>query len=243
MSLELKNIARAFHAAVLGDGAAELAPLLTAAHGDLARRMNVYRNTVRGSLAGSLATAFPATARLAGRDFAALAERFVMAMPPRVPQLSAYGADFALFIHDDEVGRRLAYLSEVAQLEWARSESYFAADAPALDPARLAALSPDEMAATALKLHPATRLIVSACSIYRLWQGDAPANAGEAVLVTRKDDYLVTRALAPADAEMIGTIAAGKPLGEAAAAALGVDAAFDLQGALQTHFINATFRG
>lgn len=207
---------------------------------------DVHRNTVRGGLVDTLATAFPVTQRIVGvRAFATLADAFVRAEPPRVPQLSAYGTGFADFIAAGDVGQRLAYLADVARLEWARAESYFAADAPALDPTRLAALTPEEMERAVLRLHPATRLLESAFPIQRIWDvnqsDDVPAvdmRVAETVLVTRPGLQIVQRKIVPADAVLIKAIAAGATLGKAAVV---VDESFDLQAALAAHFVGATF--
>lgn len=204
----------------------------------------VHRNNVRGGLGETLATAFPVTRRIVGvKAYAALADAFVRATPPRVPQLSAYGTGFADFIAGHEVSRQLAYLADVARLEWARAESYFAADAAVLDPARLAALMPEAMADVVLRLHPATRLVHSRFPIHRIWEvhqsGNVPEvnmNVEEAVLVTRPGMELVTRKISSADAALVRAIAAGRTLGEAAEA-MGPD----LQAALAAHFTHATF--
>jgi len=204
----------------------------------------VHRNNVHGSLGETLATAFPVTRRIIGaKAFAALADAFVCAAPPRVPQLSAYGMGFADFVAGHEVGLQLTYLADVARVEWARAESYFAADAAAFDPAGLAALTPEAMAEVVLRLHPATRLVQSRFPIHRIWEvhqsGDIPQvdmSVGETVLVTRPGLEIVTRKISAADAALVKAIMAGRTLGEAAEA-MGPD----LQAALAAHFSYATF--
>lgn len=237
MSLDLAQWQRETAATVLSDAACDAG-------------MAVHRNSVRGGLAETLAAAFPVTLRIVGaRAFAILADGFVRGTPPRAPQLSAYGVGFADFVATDALGQRLAYLGDIARLEWARGESYFAADAPAFDPARLALLSPVEMAGAALHLHPATRLVESRFPIHRIWDvnqtDDVPAvnmRIAETVLVTRPGMRIVAHKIAPADAALVKALAAGRSLGEAADTAISVDANFNLQTALAAHFGDATFR-
>jgi hypothetical protein len=196
-----------------------------------------------------LATAFPVTQRIVGeRFFTQLATRFVIAAPPRIPQLSLYGDGFADFIAGDDVARRLPYLPDVARLEWARGEAYFAADASPLDMAQLAALSPDDMDHITLRLHPATRLISSAFPIYRIWEvnqptvTDVPAvdmSLSQHALVTRRGHHVVTREISKPDAYFLAAVAKGQTLSRATAYMAGD---FDLQQALQNHFLNGTFR-
>jgi hypothetical protein len=232
-----------FRTAVLGQ---DNAPVDDFVRGSI----DVYRTTVQASLIDVLATAFPVTQRVVGAGFFnVLARRFIVAAPPRVPQLSVYGGGFADFIAGEEVGRHLPYLPDVARLEWARGECYFAADAPALDAARLAALGPDDLERAVLALHPATRLIASPFPVYRIWEVNQPAVAdvprvdmtvGQWALVSRRGHHVVTREIVKADAAFLAVVMAGKTLTEAAAAI--TDARFDLQQALQDHFINGTFR-
>ncbi len=247
MSLEtlpaLSVLQERFRAAVLGEGDAPMAAFV-----QKPSRLGVYRNTVQASLIDVLATAFPVVRRIVGEDFfTGLAARFINSAPPRVPQLSLYGDGFAGFISGADIGERLPYLADVARLEWARAESYFAADAPPLDMARIAALSPEDLEHLVLPVHPATRLIGSRYPIHRIWEVNQPSVAdvpavdmsiAQWVLVSRNGHHLITRALAKHDAAFIAEVMRGQTLGEAVA---GIDAAFDLQAALQDHFINGTF--
>jgi hypothetical protein len=247
MSLELADLQRNFQAAVLAHDDAPIAALIAPGH---VAGLAVHRNTSQSSLAALLAKTFTVTQRIIGARFADLAARFVTAAPPRLPHLSMYGAALADFIACDAALEDVPYLADVARLEWARNEAYFAADAPALDATRIAALTPDEMERTALRLHPATRLVRSRFPLHRIWdahQTDAgiPAldfSVAENVLVTRAGHHLVTRKTSAADAVFVEAARAEKTLGAAVAAALAENPAFDLQTALQDHFIHGTFQ-
>lgn len=251
MPLELRDMQSRLRAAVLGSGDGALGALLRADE-NIAARVAVHRHTVRRSLVEVLAAAYPVSRRIVGEAiFAQLADRFVVAAPPSVPQLSAYGGAFAAFIAHADIGQRLPYLADVARLEWARAEAYFAADAPALDFARLAALPPEDIETTRLHLHPASRLVASAFPIQRIWQVNQPEVAAvpeidlgvaETVIITRKDHHVATRAIAAGDRAFLTAIANGGTLGEAADSAVRIDAAFDLRHALRDHFIAGTFR-
>jgi hypothetical protein len=223
----LYDMQRQFHDAVLGDG-------------ETTKGSAVYRRTVQGSLVNALAATFPVTRRIVGgKAFADIARAFVLKTLPQRPQLSAYGDVFPAAL----AGHTLPYLADVARLEWARNESYFAADAPAFDFKAFALMPADAMAAAQLKLHPATRVIESRYPIQLIWgvnqHEEVPLvdmSAGECVLVTRMDHHVTSRAISPGDAAFLRRIAEGKTLGEAA----GED--FDLQTALAAHFSGWTFR-
>jgi hypothetical protein len=246
----LLEVQRAFRTAVTGRDD-KVAASVRVPNGSVARRLAVYRNTVQRSLIDVLATAFPVTQRIVGeRFFATLASEFVMQCPPLVPQLSVYGAGFPDFIAAHAQTQGLPYLPPVACLEWARGESYFAPDAAPLNPQDLAGLSPEALPNLQFALHPAARLVRSVYPIHRIWSVNQPdvlevpavdMECAESVLITRPRYDVRVRCLSEADAAFVDACARGATLNDATLAALQVDETFDLQSALQHHFIHGTF--
>ena len=248
----LGKIQQDFRATVLGhDDVA--APHLMSARGPLARRIAVHRNTVQASLTDVLASAFPVVKRIVGDEFfVGFARRFIAESPPKVPQLSEYGRDLPAFIATAEPLKALPYLPDVARLEWARGESYFAADAEPLAVERLGAIAAEALPEAKLILHPATRLVASPYPIHRIWMVNQPDVAevpqvdmtvAEAVLVLRSGFHVVTRKISTGDAALIAAIGAGATLSAAAEAALSADPIFELQVVLASHLTGGTFSG
>ncbi|MDX2224179.1 MAG: DNA-binding domain-containing protein [Rhodospirillaceae bacterium] len=248
----LPELQRAFRDTVLG-GADRIVPFVAAHRGPLAGRIAVYRNTMQASLTDVLAAAYPVVRRIVGeRFFATLARRYIAAHPPRVPQLSDYGADVADFIAAAEPLRALAYLPDVARLEWARGEAYFAADAAPLDPLALAQVPAERVAQARFVAHPAARLIRSGYPIHRIWTvnqpevADVPAvdmTVAETALITRPARHVVTRRLGAGDAALTAALLAGASLADAAHAGEAAEPGFDLQVALEAHLTGGTFNG
>lgn len=221
------------------------AALAVPAGADPARRFAVYRNNVTAGLVDALRDGFPVTERIVGEAFfRAMARAFVAALKPTSPLLPAYGAAFPGFVAGFAPAAAVPYLAEVAALEAACTESYHAADAPALDPAALAErLGPatgDAVLSVRVMPHPATRL--AACrhpagSIWQAHQGAATAQfAGpwisETVLVTRPAGEVRVRILDSGTGRFAAALLAGASFGEAGTAALQVDDEFDAGGAL-----------
>ncbi|TAL01823.1 MAG: DUF2063 domain-containing protein [Rhodospirillaceae bacterium] len=248
----LLELQREFRAAVLGTDDGVLGIQVAAPRGIAAARIEIYRNTVQASLAEVLAAAFPAVQRIVGPAFFdALARMFIAAEPPRAPQLSIYGSAFPAFITVASQEHHLPYLPDVARLEWARSESYFAADAPQLDPAELTRHG-ERIGEACFHLHSAARLIRSSFPIVTIWEMNQPENAevphidmsmGESALVSRPGMHVVTRRISEGDADLIEALANGAALGTAAEAALSREPGFDLQQALEQHLRHGTFSG
>lgn len=212
--------------------------------GDAARaaaRFMIHRGNVIESLANALGHAYPAVKAIAGEgNFRVLAAAFVRACPPLKPQLLAYGAEFPAFVAGHGAAMRdFPFLADLARLEWAMNEAYYADEAPALTPETLAAVPTERLAALRLSLHPATRLVASEFSLHAIWQAAAaggtapdPAHGGESVLVARPSGPVEAFALGPGETAFLGAVAAGAPLENALAEAEAAEAGFDFAAAL-----------
>jgi len=205
------------------------------------RRFAVYRNNVVAGLVKALKSRFPVVEKIVGEEFfAAMARVFVAERPPRSPVLAIYGDEFAAFIAAFEPARELPYLADVARLEAARTRSYHAADATPVDPGQLATLDTDAVGGIRIDMHPSTAIVRSPHPIVTIWA----MNSGEQELVPidnwRGEDALIARpylevevrVLPPGGAAFLLALAAGRPLDEAAEAALADDPNFDLTGNL-----------
>jgi hypothetical protein len=219
------------------------------------RRLAIYRNNVVSSLRRVLEGTFPAARRLLGPErFAEIALAFIRSAPPDRPQLLAYGAGFAAFVERWGEATDVAYVADVARLEWAREEAYYAPDARPLPAADLAAIPVARYAGLRFELHPSLRLIRSTCPVFALWQAATHAspegifaalqNAGpEQVLVVRPAMTVTTRPIAAADLLLLEALREGMPLAEAAERAEAGDEGFDLQAALALHLAGGSFAG
>ena len=203
------------------------------------RRFAVYRNNVVVGLTKVVVDSFPAVGRIVGADFLRIMARtFVLAQPPRSPVLLDYGADFPRFIESFEPARPLPYLPDVARIERAWREAYHAAEADPLDPAALAGIASDALAAVRFSLHPSVRLVRSsfpALTVWRMNVGDGPVtpvdfSVAEDALIVRPDAEVEVRVVPPGGAEFVAALGRGETLGAAAARGLSADPRFDLAG-------------
>jgi hypothetical protein len=148
----------------------------------------------------------------------------------------------------------MAHVAEVARLEWAREEAYYAPDAPPLSVADLAAIPITRYAELRFELHPTLRLIRSTGPVFVLWQAAIDASpdgisaalrkAGpEQVLVVRPAMTVTPRPITAADLLLLKALGEGLPLAEAAERAQANDANFDLQAALALHLAGGSFAG
>ena len=199
----------------------------------------VYRNTVMKGCIDALEANYPAVVRLVGGEwFRSAAALYVRAEPPRDARLQRYGEGFAAFLRGFEPAAALPYLAPVAQLDRCWTESHVAADARPADAAWLASLAPESLATTVLRPHPAARWAwFDELPAYSIWQRNRSDDTAQGELAWQGEGALLTR---PAGAVTWGPLgrggcvfldacAAGRPLGEAAEAALGADRNFQIR--------------
>jgi hypothetical protein len=209
----------------------------------------VYRNTVTKGLIDALAANYPTIERLVGVEwFAAAALVYVREHLPKQAALALYGDGFAMFLADFAPAAPWPYLPEVARLDRLWSEAHFAADAPALRSAQLAALPPQRLASVRLTLHPATRCDWFEQSAVTVWQLNRPpatppdsieidGRAQGAVFVRPQAEIEMLK-LTHGEYSFLSTLRTGTSLGEAAMTLLESDQAADVAGML-ARFITA----
>lgn len=205
--------------------------------------IEVYRNNYRGNLHDTLAGAYPVIEQLVGKDFFRLLTRkFIGQHLSRGGNLHHYGAEMASFVAAFEPAQELAYLPDVAALEWACHCAYFADDVATPDIAKLAQTPPELYAELVLHIQPSCYLVRSHYPIAAIWHAHQPgANSDFHIdldsgpsnaLVSRKDDVVLVSELTEADAAWLQAIQAGFPLGAATSTTLERHPDFDLQAAL-----------
>src|SRR5215510_6442325 len=174
--LALREVQAAFRGALL-DGDDSLAAATIA--GDGMRpdaQLRIYRHHVFATLTAALKTTYPVVCRLVDeRFFDYAADCYIRARPPSVPCLFEYGGDLSEFLAAFGPCRHLAYLPDVARLEWALNAAAHAEDATPLDPARLHAIPQQAYPGLAFRFDPAFRLLSSPWPIDRIWWAHQPS--------------------------------------------------------------------
>src|SRR5262249_36525583 len=128
----LHDLQRGMRAAVLDDDAGVAREVAADGLAPEAR-LAVYRHHVISSLTSALESTFPVVVRLVDpRFFRFACDRYIRSEPPTGPCLFEYGATFPDFLARFEPCRHLAWLPDVARLEWAMNAALHAADAEPL---------------------------------------------------------------------------------------------------------------
>lgn len=212
---------------------------------DPTRRLGVYRNNVVVSLVDALASTFPVTQELVGREFfRTMAQRFVREQPPRSPVLMRYGARLPDFIASFAPAAQLPYLGDVARLEWMRLQALHAADSLPLATEAVAAClaDPDALTGTRWQLAPCLQCFSSTYAAVSAWAAHQPASglALENVLMEQPQCAWIFRSgldvmvweTDPGTYTLAAAFRAGASMAQALADAQAVQEDFDMSYAL-----------
>jgi hypothetical protein len=188
------------------------------------RRIAIYRNHHRISLAAALAANFRTVAALLGAQvFDGVATDFVEASPPSEPCLSNYGTGFAAFLEAEPRLRAVPYVGDVARLDWATNKAERADDIPVFGPTDLQRASAKGLADLRLTGHPSLSLLRTRYPVLKIRDvargggGSVSLDEGGAMLmVWRNHETVDCAALDEAVYRFITVLSVGEPLAVAA---------------------------
>jgi hypothetical protein len=194
----LRELQQGFMEAVLNRESLSLAQHLVGTDTESVWRTEIYRNNAFSNLQGALASAYPVIVKLVGSDFFHYAAKEYCYQHPSVSgDLHHFGEKFSDFLAAHSAVAQLAYLPDVAKLEWICHQAYFAAEHAPLGFERLRQVAPERYGDLKFKLHPACALLESAFPVDRIWAVNQDDYAGEQAvdLSSGGATILVNRAL------------------------------------------------
>jgi len=218
---------------------------------DAQARLGVYRNNVLSNYRKAMRAAYPVVFALVGEAFFNHAcDTYASRYPSRSGDLNDFGGEFGYFLAGWPPAAQLAYLSDVARLEWAVERVFHAVDAAALDLHALALVPQEELPNLRFELHPASRIVCSPYPILRIWQVNQPGFAGsqamelhaggDTLLVIRRGATVELERLSAGELSLLQALATDCPLARAHAQALEAEPGVDLTALLQHHVLSGT---
>lgn len=205
---------------------AALAPLLA---GEGTARMALYRGNLHAGWTRALFDAYPVVRQLVGEEFfEGLARAYGKKFPSQDPDLAGFGAHLPAFLEDFPPAAGIAYLPDVARLEWAVHRACLAPDLAPAGIAALAGLAPAALDGARFTLQPSAAVLRSAWATVPLWQAHQPGgpplparvDASCIALVLRRGWEVQVCVLEEAEAAALERLAAQASFGEAVDAML-----------------------
>ena len=222
--------------------------------GGQAHRFSIYRDNMLGSLVEALGHTFPVTRQLVGeRFFDAVATGFVRLELPIAPRLSRYGATFPAYLQAVPQLLDISYVADVAMLEWARVDAYFAGlGGETLSVEALLSQPQEILPHLIFKTAPSLRVVSARTAVHSIWQAHQTTSPdlsaldpwrAEAVRLLCKAHGVTADLITPAQAIFLHQLQGGTELTAAAEMAVEADATFDLQATLAVELEAGSFIG
>lgn len=218
-----------------------------------AERLDIYRNNVFSNYRKALQDTYPTIGRLVGDEFFNAAARvYIQRTEARSGDLNDYGEDFAEFLQGFAPARDLAYLPDMARLEWHMHRVFHAADPDPVDLSHLVTLKEDEFGRIRCALLPTARLFSSAYPVVRIWQVSQPGaddadnvsldEGSQQVLICRRGYQVELRRLDPPEYTLLEKFSQGHTLAQALESTCIADSDLDLADFLQRHLLTPSLK-
>ncbi|MCL1140514.1 DNA-binding domain-containing protein [Shewanella pneumatophori] len=156
------------------------ASLLDLVTNEQKQRFHIYQNNAFQAQLNALQQTFPVCHIVVGElCFSQLAKRYTLQYPLRDLNLNSYGQNFPGWLTQEITNysafKDLAYLGELAQLEWQINQSYYAMDSDSFmlnhnELAQLASLADAAQQQAILLLSPAVSLLNCGFPVEKIWQ-------------------------------------------------------------------------
>ncbi len=251
--MQLRELQQQFALTVFGQqSVSELETLIRPNGLESSRRIQVYQNNVRTTLAEVLQAHFSVVSTLVGEgSFQALAQRYAKQHPPSTGNVTDYGGQFPQFISCVPELKDLPYLQDVATVEWAYIEAYHAMDSDFLSLETLASVPESKHAELTFQFVPSVRMLKSIFPIFDIWQfvkyhsdkDDSTLNidrGGQAVLVLRQSNRVNVVSLTSEEYEFAKQVQNGHSLHTLVQSLMEKFDKFDLQSILHKFFALGT---
>lgn len=238
----LHSVQSAFYAAVVADSLQPLQSMLVEEEDVARRRLAAYTNNFIGTLSAALEASYPVVARIVGAPFFREAARqFVLTTPSASGDLNEYGEGFGEFLAAYRHAQHLAYLPDVARMEWLVQQVYYAADTPAADLGVLAHFDETRCGELCFSVTQAHARMNSRWPLADIWRVNQPAfdgdmaldlTAGAHILIMRRHGLVYVEAMSAGEAVLFDLLADHQTLAAATGRALATDPDFNLAAAL-----------
>jgi hypothetical protein len=218
---------------------------------DAKDRLSVYNNNLLTGLSDVLAKTFPITKKLVGEDFFhSMVLSYIPNHLPKQACLHEYGNSLPDFIKRYKHARSLPYLGDVAKMEWAWNEAYYAPDEKPLNTALLKDIDDEKLGDLGFSFISSAKLIKSKYPLFEIREfcmttpadGELDINQnGSNLLIVRPSLTVHTIKIEDAEYRLLKLLYEGNTINNAAALTLSNHPDYDIGQTLQKHFELGSF--
>lgn len=212
--------------------------------------MSIYRESSIGNILIPMQLIYPVVEKLVGEKFFRMTcRKFIETHWPETGNMDDYGKGFAGFLQQFKPVQSIAYLADVAKLEWLYHESSIANDMSPSDWTLFSTLSEDDVEHIQINLHPSVRFCSSLFPLKEIWdmnqEGVDDTNSlnlneasGGDILIIREDVKTKLYSISTDELVFLKSLANGKTLYEAVELAIEVNEDVNLEAVMEKHLLN-----
>lgn len=161
----------------------------------VATRLGIYSAAYGARLTEALQANYPALHQLLGEsDFEMLAAAYIRTHPSSFASIRHYGHALEQFLTQDPKYAAVPILPELARWEWAMTETFDAADAPAVKEEAVASVPAEGWPALRFGWHPSVRRLQLLWNVPQIWSAITQQTAQpEPSLAARPQQWMIWR--------------------------------------------------
>jgi hypothetical protein len=190
-------------------------------------RVEIYHGMYLLRMEEALASDYPAVKHYLGdNEFWDIVKDYVQVHPSRSYTLNRLGDHFPIFLLEESGRKDALFLQDLARLELAITEAFDAEESPVLDAEAVQSIPAERWPGARLKPTASFRLLTFRHRVLehldamkRDQPSPSPSRKSERVAVYRRDYSVYRTGLSKAEYELLSSLAGGRTLGEAVAAA------------------------
>ena len=194
---------------------------------DAEERLAIYRDGYPSRILGALEETFPAIANILGDgSFANFTRRYIANQNLASYNLNNTGEQLPDYCHADSLTQDLAFLPDLARLEWAVRQAFHSHERKPISQATFSAWDMDDWERALITFQPSLDVVASAWPIHTLWcsrdrercEIDIDLNnKPQTVLIFRKGYDVECKLISPLQARFLTHLRNGETLGRTAA--------------------------
>ncbi|MCP5423950.1 MAG: putative DNA-binding domain-containing protein [Gammaproteobacteria bacterium] len=251
----LRELQQSFAAAIFANDHQFAAHIRSAGGLRGEQRLSIYRNNTQANFTDALRITYPVVDRLVGDGFFRYAAVQYLAQHPSASgDLQEFGGSFPEFLETFEAAAQLPYLADVARLELAQEQVFYAAEGDFLDTVALSRVPQERYGELRFILNPASRLLSSTFPILRIWQvnqegyhGDQSVdlNAGgvELLVIRQRNMDVEIQNLSAGDCALLRALRDGQDFATACEQAMTAQPDFDIPAGFRRHVAQGALVG
>lgn len=137
------------------------------------KRLSIYGDGYFARLIDVLGANYSSVKNVIGNDlFEDLIRRYLIKHPSTFRSIDDVGDKLSIFLKSDRLLKKYKFLPELAEIEWAAHQSFFADDIPGFSSTELKSIPQKNWPKIKFKLDPSVKLLKFNWPVDRLWRDD-----------------------------------------------------------------------